>query len=58
MYNAHIELKDYDPKPVVYMSDTLKATYEEKIKIVQDCLNHGRDIKGISIKYGCNYALL
>ena len=27
-YNSHIELKDYDPKPEVYMADTLKVNKE------------------------------
>lgn len=57
-YNNHIELKDYDPKPEVYMADTLKTTYEEKIEIVKDCLIHDKDIKGTASKYGCNYAQL
>ena len=57
-YNNHIELKDYDPKPEVYMKDTLKTTYEEKIEIVNDCLANGRNIKGIAAKYGCKYAQL
>ncbi len=57
-YNNHIELKDYDPKPEVYMADTLKTTYEERIVIVKDCLAHDRDIKGTAIKYGSNYAQL
>lgn len=39
-YNNHIELKDYDPKPEVYMADTLKTTYEEKIEIVKYCIAH------------------
>ena len=57
-YNNLIELKDYDPKPEVYMADTLKTTYEERIEIVKDCLAHNRDIKGTSSKYGCKYAQL
>lgn len=57
-YNNHIELKDYDPKLEVYMADTLKTTYEERIDIVKDCLAHNRDIKGTATKYGCNYAQL
>lgn len=57
-YNNHIELKDYDPKPEVYMADTLKTTYEERIEIVKDCLGHDRDIKGTAAKYGCKYAQL
>lgn len=57
-YNSHIELKDYDPKPEVYMANTWKATFEERIKIVKDCLEHDRDIKNTAAKYGCNYAQL
>lgn len=57
-YNSHIELKDYDPKPEVYMTDILKTTLEERIAIVKDCLEHGRDVKNTAAKYGCNYAQL
>ena len=57
-YNSHIELKDYDPKPEVYMATTLKTTYEERIEIVKYCLGHNRDIKGAATHYGCNYAQL
>lgn len=58
IYNNHIELKDYDPKPEVYMVDTLKITYEERLEIVRYCLNHDRDIKGTATKYGCKYGQL
>lgn len=58
MYNNHIELKEYDPKPEVYMIDTLKTTFEERIEIVKYCLAHDRDFKGTAAKYGCNYAQL
>lgn len=58
MYNNHIELKDYDPKPEVYMADTLKTTYEERLEIVKYCLDNDRDIKGTAVKYGCKYAQL
>lgn len=57
-YNNHIELEDYNPKPEVYMANTLKTTYEEKIEIVKYCLAHDRDIKETAAKYGCNYAQL
>jgi transposase-like protein len=58
MYNNHIEFKDYDPKSEVYMIDTLKTTFKERIEIVKYCLAHDRDIKGTAAKYGCNYAQL
>ena len=57
-YNNHIELKDYDPKPEVYMIKSTKKTYEEKIEIVKYCLEHNKDIKGTASIYGCNYAQL
>ena len=57
-YNSHIELKEYNPKPEVYMAATLKTTYEERIEIVKYCLEHNRDIKGTAAHYGCNYAQL
>lgn len=58
MYNNHIELKEYNPKPEVYMVDTLKTTFEERIEIVKYCLSHDRDTKGTAAKYGCKYAQL
>lgn len=57
-YNNHIELKDYNAVPEVYMANTLKTTYEERIHIVHECLKNNRDIKGTAAKYGCNYAQL
>ena len=57
-YNNHIELKDYNSVPEVYMANTVKTTYEERIHIVHECLENNRDIKGTAAKYGCNYAQL
>lgn len=57
-YNSHIELKDYNPKLEVYMADTLKTTYEERIEIVKYCLAHDRNIKVTAAMYNCNYAQL
>ena len=57
-YNSHIELKDYDPKPEIYMAEKLKTTLDERIEIVKYCLDHNRDIKGTAAHYGCNYAQL
>jgi transposase-like protein len=57
-YNNHIEIKDYHPELEVYMADTLKTTYEERIEIVKYCLAHDRDIKGTATRYSCNYAQL
>lgn len=55
-YNSHIELKDYDPKPEVYMADTLKVNKEKKIEIIQYCIDHDHDYKGTAESYGGNYA--
>lgn len=55
-YNSHRELKDYDPKPEVYMADTLKADKEKKIEIVKYCIDHDHDYKGTAEFYGGNYA--
>lgn len=57
-YNSHIELKDYNPKPEIYMAEKLKTTLEERIEIVKYCLKHNRDIKGTAAHYGCKYAQL
>ena len=55
-YNSHIELEDYDPHPEVYMADRKKTTREERIEIVQDCLDNRKDYKGTAAKYGCSYS--
>lgn len=57
-YNSHIELKDYNPKPEVYMADKLKTTLDERIGIVKYCLEHNRNIKETATHFGCNYAQL
>ena len=57
-YNSHIELKDYNPKPEVYMADTVKTTLDERIEIVKYCLEHNRNIKETAAHFGCNYAQL
>lgn len=55
-YNSHIETKDYDPKPEVYMAKSRKTTYDERIEIVNYCLEHELNYKEAAIKYGVNYA--
>ena len=54
-YNNHIEMKDYDPKPEVYMAKSRRTTYEERNEIVKYCLDHDRDIKTTAFLYGCSY---
>lgn len=55
-YNSHIETKDYNPKPEVYMAKSRKTTYEERIEIVNYCLESEGNYKETAIKYGVNYA--
>ena len=55
-YNSHRELKDYIPKPEVYMANTLKVSREKKIEIVKYCIDHNHDYKGTAEFYGGNYA--
>ncbi len=55
-YNSHIELKDYIPKPEVYMADTLKVSKEKKIEIIKHCIDNNYDYKGTAAFYGGNYA--
>ena len=55
-YNSHIETKDYNPKPEVYMAKSRKTNYEERIEIVNYCLEHELDYKETASEYGVNYA--
>lgn len=55
-YNNHIELRDYNPKPEVYMNDTLKTTREERIEIVEWCLKHNKDYKATAAHFNGKYA--
>ena len=55
-YNSHIETKDYDPKPEVYMAKSRKTSYEERIEIVNYCIEHELNYKETAIEYGVNYA--
>ena len=55
-YNRHRELKGYNPKPEVYMADTLKVSKEKKIEMIKYCINHNHDYKDTAEFYGGNYA--
>ena len=55
MYNKHMEIKDYDPKPEVYMAKSRTTTLEERKEIVKYCLEHDRDIKTTASLYKCSY---
>ena len=55
-YNNHIELRDYDPKSEVYMAKRRKTSFDERLEIVNYCLEHNRDIKNTASLYKCSYA--
>ena len=55
-YNANKELKDYNPKPEVYMANaSRKTTLEERKEITEYCISHGKDYKGTAALYGVSY---
>ena len=56
VYNSNRELRDYDPKPEVYVAMRKKTTKEERQKIVIYCLEHGKDYKGAAAKYEVSYS--
>lgn len=56
-YNSHEELKDYNPKGEVYMTESRrKTTLEERIKIVEWCLNHDKSYKDAASEFDVSYA--
>ena len=56
-YNANKELKDYEPKREVYMASARrKTTQEERKKITEYCIAHGKDYKGTAALYGVSYS--
>jgi transposase-like protein len=55
-YNNHIELEDYDPHPEVYMAERKKTTKEERLEIVQYCLEHNKNYRSTAARYGCSYS--
>lgn len=55
-YNSHKELKDYDPKGAVFMTQSRKTTFEERLEIVRYCLDHQRAYKLAAEHYDVAYA--
>lgn len=56
-YNSHEELKDYNPKGEVYMTESRrKTTLEERIKIVEWCLDHDKSYKDAASEFDVSYA--
>ncbi len=56
-YNANKKLRDYKPQKEVYMAEALrKTTKDERLEIVQYCLDHSRDYKGTVALYDVSYS--
>lgn len=57
-YNTYKELKGYDPKPEVYtkMANRKNTTKDERIEIVNYCIDHNKDYKGTAAKYDVSYS--
>jgi len=55
VYNSNRELRDYDPKPEVYVAMRKKTTKEERQEIVAYCLEHGKNYKGTAARYEVSY---
>lgn len=55
-YNNLETLKDYDSKPEVYMKDrSRKTTQEERIRIVNYCLEHNKNYKKTAELFDISY---
>ena len=56
MYNANRELRDYCPKPEVYMAEARRKTsIEERKEIVKYCIGHNRNYKETASAYDVSY---
>ena len=56
-YNSNRVLKDYCPKPEVYMAEARrKTTIEERKEIVEYCIEHNRNYKETAAKYDVSYS--
>jgi len=55
-YNSNRELRDYDPKPEVYVAMRKKTTKEKRQEIVAYCLAHGKNYKETAEKYEVSYS--
>ena len=57
LYNANVELKDYDPKREVYMADAKrKTTPKERKEIVEYCISHEKDYKNTAALFDVSYS--
>lgn len=56
VYNSNRELRDYSPKPEVYVAVRKKTTKEERLEIAAYCLEHERNYKDTAAKYEVSYS--
>ena len=56
VYNSNRELRDYDPKPEVYVAMRKKTTQQERQEIVTYCMEHGKNYKDAAEKYEVSYS--
>ena len=56
VYNSNKELREYDPKPEVYVAMRKKTTKEERQEIVAYCLKQGKNYKDTAAKYEVSYS--
>ena len=57
LYNANVELKDYDPKREVYMAEAKrKTTPKERKEIVEYCISHEKDYKNTAALFDVSYS--
>ena len=55
-YNSHIKNQDYNPHPEVYMTKARrKTTQQERIQIVQYCLNHDKNYSEAAARFSCSH---
>jgi len=58
LYNNGIEIKDYDPKGVVYTMKSRKTTFKERLEITKWVLSHDMSYKEAADRYAIKYALV
>lgn len=55
-YNSDIELDDYFPKPEVYSMKHRKTTINERLEIINWCIENNYNYKEAASRFNCNYA--
>ncbi len=54
-YNTYRELKSRRSGGGVYMSETRNTTFEERLKITQECIANDKNYGAVALKYNCSY---